>query len=133
MPHDRDTAYRLYSDDGDSVPTLVGRIGQTVPDDPFKKFLNSLTPEAEKWRSRQISLRPEAEKQQFRQDWLGTVQSVCISSGTPPIYHVLEKCSATFSSYLSLTCNPVFEASTQKISRPLYTAVVALTATCELQ
>jgi hypothetical protein len=31
----------------------------------------------------------------------------CISSGTPPIYHILEKCTATFSSYLSLKRNPV--------------------------
>ncbi len=40
MPHDRDTAYRLYSVDGDSVPTLAHRIGQAVPDDPFKNFQN---------------------------------------------------------------------------------------------
>ncbi len=90
MLHDRDTAYRLYSVDGDSVSTLARRIGQTVPDNPFKSFPKLLTPEAENWRSRQISLRPEAEKPQFRQDWLGLVQSVCISGGTPPIYHVLE-------------------------------------------
>ncbi len=51
-------------------------------------------------------------------------------SGTPPIYHILEKCTATFSSYLSLRRNPVFGASTQRISRPSYTAVVALTAFC---
>ena len=55
-----------------------------------------------------------------------------VSSGTPPIYHILEKCTATFSSYLSLKRNPVFGASTQRISRPSYAAVVALTATCEL-
>ncbi len=58
MPHDRDTAYRLYSVDGDSVPTLARCIGQIVPDDPFKNLPKSLTPEAEKWRSRQILLRP---------------------------------------------------------------------------
>ncbi len=55
-----------------------------------------------------------------------------VSSGTPPIYHILEKCTATFSSYLSLRCNPVFGASAQRISRPSYTAVVALTATCDV-
>jgi hypothetical protein len=76
VPHDRDTAYRLYSVDGDSVPTLARRIGQTVPDKPLKNLPKSLTPEAENWRSRHISLRPEAEKLQFRQDWLGTVQNV---------------------------------------------------------
>ncbi len=76
MPHDRDTAYRLYSVDGDSGPTLAHRIGQTVPDDPFKNLPKLLTLEAEKCRSRQISLRPEVEQPQFRQDWLGTVQSV---------------------------------------------------------
>ena len=76
MPHDRDTAYRLYSVDGDFVPTLARRIGQTVPNEPFKNLPKSLRPEAEKWRPRQILLRPEAEKQQFRQDWLGTVQTV---------------------------------------------------------
>jgi hypothetical protein len=54
-----------------------------------------------------------------------------ISSGTPPIYHILEKCIATFSSYLSLKRNPVFGASAQRISRSSYTAVVALTATCK--
>ena len=43
---------------------------------PSKNFQKLLTPEAEKWRSRQILLRPEAEKPQFRQDWLGTVQHV---------------------------------------------------------
>ncbi len=53
-----------------------------------------------------------------------------VSSGTPPIYHILEKCTATFSSYLSLKRNPVFGASAQRISRPSYTVVVALTATC---
>ncbi len=53
------------------------------------------------------------------------------SSGTPPIYHILEKCTATFSSYLLLKRNPVFGASAQRISRPSYTAVVALTATCK--
>jgi hypothetical protein len=50
----------------------------------------------------------------------------------PPIYHFLEKCTATFSSYLSLKRNPVFGASAQRISRPSYTAVVALTATCNV-
>jgi hypothetical protein len=55
----------------------------------------------------------------------------CISSGTPPIYHILEKCTATFSSYLSLKRSPVFGASAQRISRPSYTAVVAPTATCK--
>ncbi len=54
-----------------------------------------------------------------------------VSNGTPPIYHILEKCTATFSSYLSLKRNPVFGASAQRISRPSYTAVVALTATCD--
>ncbi len=58
MPHDRDTAYRLYSVDGDSVPTLARRIGQTVPGNPFKHLPKLLTPEAEKWRSCQILLRP---------------------------------------------------------------------------
>jgi hypothetical protein len=38
----------------------------------------------------------------------------------------LEKCTATFSSYLSLKRNPVFGASAQRISRPSYTAVVVL-------
>ncbi len=76
MPHDRDTAYRLYSVDGDSVPTLVRCIGQTVPNEPFKILPKLLRPEAEKWRLRQILLQPEAEKLQFRQDWLGTVQNV---------------------------------------------------------
>jgi hypothetical protein len=56
---------------------------------------------------------------------------VRISSGTPPIYHILEKCTATFSSYLSLKRNPVFRASMQRISRPSYTTVVAVTATCD--
>ncbi len=59
VPHDRDTAYRLYSVDGDSVPTLAHHIGQTVPDDPFKNLPKLLTPEAEKWRSRQILLQQE--------------------------------------------------------------------------
>ncbi len=54
-----------------------------------------------------------------------------ISSGTPPIYHILEKCTATFSSYLSLKRSPIFGASAQRIFRPSYTAVVAPTATCE--
>ncbi len=54
-----------------------------------------------------------------------------MSSGTPPIYHILEKYTGTFSSYLSLKRNPVFGASAQRISRPSYTAVVALTATCD--
>ncbi len=56
---------------------------------------------------------------------------VHILSDTPPIYHILEKCTATFSSYLSLKHNPVFGASAQRISRASYTAVVALTATCD--
>ncbi len=89
MLHDRDTAYSLYSVDADSVPTLAHRIGQTVPDDPFKNFPKLLTPEAEKWRSRQILLRPEAEKPQFRQDWLSTVQNV-------PVHFEGKKCSRTF-------------------------------------
>ncbi len=76
MPHDRDTAYRLYSVGGEYVPTLARRVGQTVPNEPFKILPKLLSPEAEKWHSCQISLRPEAEKPQFRQDWLGTVQNV---------------------------------------------------------
>ncbi len=102
MPHDRDTAYRLYSIDGDSVPTLACRIGQAVPDDPIKNFPKSLTPETEKWCSRRTLLRPEAENRNSGR--IGLVRSKVYASRVvlllfitfqknvllhfPPIYHL---------------------------------------------
>ncbi len=77
MPHDRDTAYRLYSVDGESVQTLALRHWQnSTKTNPPKIRQKLLRPEAEKWRPRQNSLQPEAENCKFRQDWLGGMRGL---------------------------------------------------------